>query len=90
MINIIIIIIIIIIISLSECDSQLRTTPRALKDGTTRRQYVDTVIDTIRAFEEKVGSKMVVRLLLSVDRSGTLEDALETAQMAVDESKKNG
>eukprot|EP01126_Amoeba_proteus_P053840 TRINITY_DN6582_c0_g1_i18.p1 TRINITY_DN6582_c0_g1~~TRINITY_DN6582_c0_g1_i18.p1 ORF type:complete len:199 (+),score=38.83 TRINITY_DN6582_c0_g1_i18:304-900(+) len=59
---------------------ELRTTPRAF-GGNTKLQYVQTVIAAIKEFLTE-GSDMQAKLLLSVDRSRSLEDAQETIQLA--------
>ena len=59
---------------------ELRTTPRALKDADVE-SYVRAVIAELAAHESRCPS-MTVRLLLSIDRTGGLERALETVMLA--------
>lgn len=91
--------------------AELRTTPRPLPDGTTRRQCIEAVLQMFREFEGSteacskggagpehppVGregrstpledgwrvSKLIPRLLLSVDRSRSVDEGVEVAQLA--------
>jgi len=64
---------------------ELRTTPRAMPAaGLTKADYVRVVLDTIARFEseEEKFPGMHTRLILSIDRRNTLEEALETASLA--------
>lgn len=68
---------------------ELRTTPRALnneKGQTTMRQYVEAVVEALEQAQRTArtphGDRIIVRLLLSIDRSGTLEDAKATVDLA--------
>ena len=66
---------------------ELRTTPRVLSDADVAG-YVDCVIDAFSSFERSqrdrsVNWLLLPRLLLSVDRSGTLEQALATVRLAL-------
>lgn len=67
---------------------ELRTTPRNILDPSTnqiivsKRNYIQTVIDEIRAFEAKVNNQMRIRLILSVDRQKGLGDGLENIELA--------
>ena len=61
---------------------EIRTTPRALRD-VDARGYVCAVLDSIGKFERDAGDRaMVVRLLLSIDRSGPIARADETVELA--------
>lgn len=65
---------------------ELRTTPRTLKDAD-MVGYVECVLSAISEFErrqldEAVAWPLTVRLILSVDRTGTLDQAMETAHLA--------
>ncbi|KAK0623586.1 hypothetical protein B0T14DRAFT_602133 [Immersiella caudata] len=61
---------------------ELRTTPRAMPDaGLTKEDYVSTVLETIAQFEAEE-KRMRTKLILSVDRRNTLEQALETVKLA--------
>lgn len=106
--------------------AELRTTPRPLADGTSRREYIETVLRAFRDFEtnqnfesispsgddgrvnaprqvdEEEGrasnksqrqssfgstinsSKLIPRLLLSVDRARSVAEAMEVAELAVE------
>jgi len=68
---------------------ELRTTPRALPKGnTTKREYVDTVVQVLRECEQTIrtpsGRRIHVRLLLSIDRSGSQADAESTVDLAIE------
>lgn len=86
--------------------AELRTTPRPLPDGTTRREYIENVLQVFREFEAdqacapcKVSDSackpchggdtykgpptLIPRLLLSVDRGKSVEEAMEVAELAV-------
>ena len=65
---------------------ELRTTPREIFSDETKtnlvvskREYLDTVISVIKEYELK--NDMVVRLLLSIDRTKSVEDGLNTVQL---------
>lgn len=77
--------------------AELRTTPRPLPDGTSRREYIVTVLRAFRDFEDTqaclsgngtVGCEgerlptLIPRLLLSVDRGRSSEEAMEVATLA--------
>lgn len=78
--------------------AELRTTPRQLPDGTSRREYVEAVLQVFREFEDAqacclsgssdVGCEgerlptLIPRLLLSVNRARTSEEAMEIAALA--------
>lgn len=59
---------------------ELRTTPKALPDGTTAEGYVAAVLEEMRAAEQ--AHPIVARLLLSVDRARPLEQARDTVRLA--------
>lgn len=59
---------------------EVRTTPKAL-GGDTRRAYVLAVLEEIQAMADR-DERIVVRLLLSINRAGTLDEALETVALA--------
>lgn len=63
---------------------ELRTTPRNIYDDNnqlvvSKREYVNTIVQEIRHFE--ANHRMVTRLILSVDRTKGLEDAIETVEL---------
>ena len=59
---------------------ELRTTPRGLTDADAE-SYVRALLEELASFEDRC-STMTVRLLLSVDRTGTLDKAIETVMLA--------
>lgn len=69
---------------------ELRSTPRRLSaDDVDERGYVRIVLDEIEEWRSKHSATrmsdddvMDVRLLLSIDRSGTMEDGMRTVEMA--------
>ena len=60
---------------------EIRTTPREILGQMTKRSYVETVLDAINTSPLKT---ITVKLLLSINRSETSEQALETAKLAVE------
>ncbi|CAJ0745436.1 6026_t:CDS:2, partial [Entrophospora sp. SA101] len=61
---------------------ELRSTPRKNENnGMTKESYVKTIIYTIQKLSTT--SKIIVRLILSIDRSITLEEAIETVDLAI-------
>ncbi|CAN0220832.1 unnamed protein product [Discosporangium mesarthrocarpum] len=73
--------------------AELRTTPRPLPDGTSRRCYVEGVLAVFRDFERKLapdGSPdgeqrgLIPRLLLSASRAEGLKEAEEMTALALD------
>ncbi|TGZ85132.1 putative adenosine deaminase [Ascodesmis nigricans] len=70
--------------SSGTCYLELRTTPRAFPaTGMTAEEYVSAVLDAIDEYSRRPETKMVTRLILSVDRRDTLEKAMATVQLAV-------
>ncbi|EWC48536.1 hypothetical protein DRE_01758 [Drechslerella stenobrocha 248] len=60
---------------------ELRTIPRAFEEtGLTKENYVNTILSTIRAYPT---DKMHTRLILSIDRQNTPEEALDTVELAI-------
>jgi len=60
---------------------ELRTTPRAeARTGMTKRSYLATVLEEIRASNES-NSTIDVRLLVSIDRRKGVQDALDTLEI---------
>ncbi len=67
---------------------ELRTTPRNVYKQNenvsclllSKKDYVETILNEIRLFE-KTNKNMTTRLILSIDRSKSLEDALETVEL---------
>lgn len=78
--------------------AELRTTPRPLADGTSRRDYIVSVLRVFREFEsgqaggnlgrdegEPVpAGRLIPRLLVSVDRSKSTTEAMSVAELAVE------
>lgn len=65
---------------------ELRTTPRAIYDKEklvlSKKEYINTIIDEIKAFEKK--SDMIVRLILSVDRTKGCDEAIENVKLCIE------
>jgi len=61
---------------------ELRTTPRALADGTTVNQYIEQVVAAIQAHNINSGHIMTVKLILSIDRGQRYRDAQRVAELA--------
>jgi adenosine deaminase len=55
-----------------------------------RREYVAAVVQSVRDAEAAQRGEVVVRLLLSIDRAGTLEAARETVHLAAQEFGESG
>jgi len=61
---------------------ELRTTPRAMpKAGLSKSQYVETILTAIGEFEAG-DTTLRTRLILSIDRRNSLEEALEVVALA--------
>jgi len=61
---------------------ELRSTPREnLEKGMTKRSYAETLISVIKEYNNK--GNIIVRLILSIDRKSTLEQAMETVNLAI-------
>lgn len=63
---------------------ELRTTPRNLSDGTTVERYVEFLVELIEKHNIEHGDRMLVKLILSIDRSSRFRDALEISELAAD------
>ncbi|RIA91822.1 hypothetical protein C1645_766641 [Glomus cerebriforme] len=61
---------------------ELRTTPRSDKDGMTKESYVGIVTSVIQKFSYPEHG-IIVKLILSIDRRNTLEEAMETVNLAI-------
>lgn len=61
---------------------ELRTTPRALRDGTTMEEYLRTVLDVISAYNAQRRDQMLVKLVVSIDRSKRYSEAVEALELA--------
>jgi adenosine deaminase len=61
---------------------ELRSTPRALADGTTKEGYVQTVLAEFKNAQDEASLDITARLLLSIDRSASLEQAMDTVEIA--------
>ncbi len=62
---------------------ELRFTPRKLTDGSAW-DFVKTVVDVVETHNKAHGDKMLVKLLLSIDRSRRFADAFEVLTLAKD------
>jgi adenosine deaminase len=61
---------------------ELRTTPRAMEGGgVSKAMYIEIVLGVMAALEGVVD--ITVRLLLSIDRRATVEEAADTVQLAM-------
>jgi adenosine deaminase len=65
---------------------EIRTTPRVVPGQMTKRSYVETVLDAINNHPHK---NITVKLLLSINRGETNEQAMETVNLAI-EYKNSG
>ena len=66
---------------------ELRTTPRAVSStNMTKSSYVDSVIKAVQDVCSK--KDIIVKLLLSIDRGRTIEDAWDTLKLAEDYAAK--
>ncbi len=63
---------------------ELRSTPRSLADGTTAREYVQELVRLIEAHNILHGERMLVKLILSIDRSKSITEANEVLLLATD------
>lgn len=61
---------------------EIRTTPRNLMDGTSKSQYVQSLVEQIYRENQKWKGKIMTKLILSFDRSKSLSDAHETFLLA--------
>jgi adenosine deaminase len=67
---------------------ELRTTPRAVpRTKMTKMSYVQTIVDEVKKWHTlqetvPVHQRMMVRLLLSVDRRGSVDEARNTIEIA--------
>ena len=58
---------------------EIRTTPKSLEGVFTYEEYLETILDEIMKFNEQ--NKMIIRILLSVDRSRSIEQAKKTVEL---------
>ncbi|CAF3556389.1 unnamed protein product [Rotaria sordida] len=59
--------------------AELRTRPRSFQNGKIpSSSYIEAILDIMKKYEEKICS----RLILSIDRTQTLEQAMETLKLA--------
>ncbi|XP_045608180.1 adenosine deaminase-like protein isoform X1 [Procambarus clarkii] len=59
---------------------ELRTTPKSIPGKMSKKDYIDAVLETM--LQEMKTSRIIVRLLLSIDRSRGVDDAWDTLQLA--------
>lgn len=62
---------------------ELRTTPRAISAEISKNDYVALVLETINHFNAQ-SSTMVTKLILSIDRRNSLEEANEVVDLALE------
>lgn len=59
--------------------AELRTRPRSFQNGSiASSSYIEAILETMKQYEDKICS----RLVLSIDRTQTLEQAMETLKLA--------
>lgn len=63
---------------------ELRTTPRNLSDGTSPETYVETLVELIQQHNIESGHIMLVKLILSIDRSSRFKEAIDISELAGD------
>ncbi|KUI64612.1 Adenosine deaminase-like protein [Cytospora mali] len=62
---------------------ELRTTPRALpRSNLSKAGYIGAILEVIRTFEALPGTALHTRLILSVDRRNTPDEAAEVVRLA--------
>jgi adenosine deaminase len=63
---------------------ELRTTPRAIPaEGVDKSRYVELVLECIEEFEQREVRNLRTKLILSVDRRNTLDEAFEVIDLAI-------
>lgn len=62
---------------------ELRTTPRSLEDGTTAEQYVRELVEMTVRHNEAYGDRMLIRLILSIDRGKPFTQAADILRIAI-------
>jgi len=62
---------------------ELRTTPRPLADGTTTEQYVRELVEMTVRHNEAHGDRMLIRLILSIDRGKSFTQAADILSIAI-------
>lgn len=69
---------------------ELRSTPKSQEcTGMTKRSYLEAVLNGVQSFyKSRPVATMVVRLILSINRTECLEDALETVALGVEYSTR--
>lgn len=68
--------------SLQTC-AEIKLSRPLHTDGTTKLEYTELLTSTIVAHNLRHGDRMTVRLLLSIDRSKSIDENAETLDMAV-------
>ena len=61
---------------------EIRSTPRSLSDGTTIQSYMESLLAWIQKHNNEQGHKMMVKLIVSLDRSKTVEEAKNVTNLA--------
>jgi len=66
------------------CYLELRTTPRAIPAySISKQRYVETVLNSIEEYERHTTRRLRTRLILSIDRRNSLEEAQEVVDVAI-------
>lgn len=62
---------------------EIRSTPRALADGTTIHEYIEALLDIVYEHNKLLDNKssLLVKLIISVNRGNTLNDAQNTLEL---------
>jgi adenosine deaminase len=71
---------------------EIRTTPRPLSDGTSRRGYIEALVEEVNLHQMNREKKIIVRLLLSVDRGADVtsaEDMLQIVSGLIENGEKS-
>lgn len=63
--------------------AELRSTPRDLSDGTSMSDYIQTMMDIAAKHNEIHGNKMIVKLLISIDRSKDVTQGFKTLDLVM-------
>jgi len=78
---------------------ELRSTPRSIFTDLSKgalcdkRTYIQTILEEFERFVQSSGASsapLIPRLLISIDRSGSVEDAVENVSLAVEFSRSTG
>lgn len=61
---------------------EIRTTPRSLPDGTTMAEYLSLITELIAEHNVRAADRMLVKLIVSIDRSKKFAEAQEALELA--------